>query len=104
MVPTQNWESVWPTIRTFHPAVVPLPVRQGFISNKRKQVHPAKYGNVELMKVRTEVCAKVHCNEEQGIVPSFQIPNFLHLTPPVVKKHADLIKRFCTPWPKGIAI
>ena len=28
-----------------------------------------------------------------------KIPNFLHLTPPVVKKHCAAIKKFCTPWP-----
>ena len=29
MKPDQDWNSVWPAARTFHPAVVPLPVRQG---------------------------------------------------------------------------
>jgi len=30
MKPDQDWMSVWPAQRTFHPASVPLPVRQGF--------------------------------------------------------------------------
>jgi small subunit ribosomal protein S35 len=74
----QDWEAVWPTIRTFHPSVVPLPVRQGHAQLKN-QVHPHKKGNVELMKV----------------------PNFLHLTPPVVAKQCRTLKQFCTPWPQG---
>ncbi|KDR07746.1 28S ribosomal protein S35, mitochondrial [Zootermopsis nevadensis] len=55
----QDWGNVWPGPRTFHPAVVPLPVRQGY---NEKDAPPGKFGNAELMK----------------------IPNFLHLTPPVV--------------------
>ncbi|XP_075229121.1 mitochondrial ribosomal protein S35 [Lycorma delicatula] len=77
MSETQEWSDVWPGPRTFHPAVVPLPVRQG--RNKLGPV-PDKYGNAELMK----------------------IPNFLHLTPPAIKKHCEAIKKFCTPWPKGL--
>ena len=34
MVPDQRWGNVWPAQRTFHPAVVPLPVRQGVIHQK----------------------------------------------------------------------
>ena len=78
MSPYQDWHSVWPGPRTFHPSVVPLPIRQGYIKLKT-QVIPEKHGNVELMK----------------------IPNFLHLTPPVVKKQCEAIKKFCTPFPKG---
>ena len=44
------------------------------------QVVPSKHGNTELLK----------------------IPNFLHLTPPVVKKHCEAIKKFCTPWPAAL--
>lgn len=29
-----------------------------------------------------------------------KIPNFLHLTPPVVKSQCESIKKFCTEWPK----
>ena len=29
MKPDQDWGNVWPAARTFHPDVVPLPVRQG---------------------------------------------------------------------------
>ena len=69
MKPDQDWPSVWPATRTFHPASVPLPVRQGF-SQLRGQPTPSKHANVELMKV----------------------PNFLHLTPPAIKRHCDVIK------------
>lgn len=31
-----------------------------------------------------------------------KIPNFLHLTPPAVKKHCSALKQFCTEWPKGL--
>ncbi|CAK9802517.1 28S ribosomal protein S35, mitochondrial [Anthophora plagiata] len=71
---TQDWQAVWPTARTFHPETVPLPLKQGY---KFKGVYPDKYANAELMK----------------------IPNFLHLTPPVIKKHCEALKRFCTKWP-----
>lgn len=74
----QDWEAVWPGARTFHPSVVPLPVRQGFVQHKMG-IRPPKRANIELMKT----------------------PNFLHLTPPVVKKQATAIKQLCTPWPKG---
>ncbi|KAI5700518.1 hypothetical protein M8J76_010565 [Diaphorina citri] len=73
----QDWTSVWPGPRTFHPAVVPLPLRQGY---DKKRVAQGKFGNAELMKV----------------------PNFLHLTPPAIKKHCDAIRKFCTPWPQGL--
>jgi len=79
MRPDQEWSSVWPAARTFHPAVVPLPVRQGIPQIKTK-ITPSKHANTELMK----------------------IPNFLHLTPPVVKKHCDAIRKFCNPWPAGL--
>jgi len=79
MTPDQSWGSVWPAPRTFHPATVPLPVRQGVVQTKA-QVVPAKYANAELMK----------------------IPNFLHLTPPVISTHCSAISKFCTAWPKGL--
>jgi len=79
MLPDQDWGSVWPAARTFHPASVPLPVRQGIPQVKTK-ITPSKFANTELMK----------------------IPNFLHLTPPVVKRHCAAIRKFCTPWPKGL--
>ena len=74
----QDWTSVWPGQRTFHPAVVPLPLRQGYPI--KGQAPPGKYGNAELMK----------------------IPNFLHLTPPTIKKHCEALKQFCTEWPEGL--
>lgn len=78
MKPDQDWNRVWPAQRTFHPAVVPLPVRQGFVQLKA-QVTPSKYANVELLKV----------------------PNFLHLTPPAIRAQCQRLKAFCTPWPPG---
>ncbi|XP_049813261.1 28S ribosomal protein S35, mitochondrial [Schistocerca nitens] len=75
--PDADWSNVWVGPRSFHPAVVPLPVRQGYVE---KGVVPGKYGNAELMK----------------------IPNFLHLTPPAVKKHCNALKKFCTPWPEEL--
>lgn len=74
----QDWGSVWPAARSFHPATVPLPVRQGY--PLKNQAPPDKYGNAELMK----------------------IPNFLHLTPPVITRHCEALKQFCTPWPEGL--
>lgn len=76
----QNWGNVWPGPRTFHPAVVPLPLRQGYREPGDKNLVPDKFANTELMK----------------------IPNFLHLTPPVVKRQCEALKKFCTPWPKGL--
>lgn len=79
MSPTQDWPSVWPAQRTFHPAVVPLPVRQGFTRWKNKPI-PSKHANAELMK----------------------IPNFLHLTPPAIRRQCQNIKEFCTKWPQAL--
>lgn len=74
----QDWPSVWPGPRTFHPATVPLPIRQGY--PLKHEAPPSKWGNAELMK----------------------IPNFLHLTPPAVKRHCEALKQFCTQWPEGL--
>lgn len=74
----QDWPSVWPGPRTFHPANVPLPIRQGY--PLKNQAPFGKYANAELMK----------------------IPNFLHLTPPAVRRHCEAIKQFCTKWPEGL--
>ncbi|XP_012285185.1 28S ribosomal protein S35, mitochondrial [Orussus abietinus] len=74
----QDWPSVWPGPRTFHPGVVPLPVRQGY--PKKREGPPSKWANTELMK----------------------IPNFLHLTPPAIKRHCEALKQFCTSWPEGL--
>jgi len=76
MTPDQDWTSVWPATRTFHPAVVPLPIRQGMRLTPLTAT-PSKWANAELMKV----------------------PNFLHLTPPTIKKHCDQLKQFCTEFP-----
>lgn len=72
----QKWGNVWPGPKTFHPSSVPLPLRQGYVP--KGQAPPGKKANAELMK----------------------IPNFLHLTPPVIKTQCEAIKQFCTPWPK----
>lgn len=74
----QDWGNVWPGPRSFHPASVPLPLRQGY--TKKGAPPPDKYANAELMK----------------------IPNFLHLTPPVIKRQCEILKQFCTPWPKQL--
>lgn len=68
----QDWTNVWPTDAIFRQSVVPLPVRQGAVKNESENqgLPPEKYGNVELMK----------------------IPNFLHLTPPHIKKQCAAIK------------
>ncbi|KAM3955531.1 mitochondrial ribosomal protein S35 [Aphomia sociella] len=72
----QDWGNVWPGPKTFHPSSVPLPIRQGYVP--KGQAPPGKKANAELMKV----------------------PNFLHLTPPVVKSQCEAIKQYCTEWPK----
>lgn len=74
----QDWTAVWPGPRSFHPATVPLPVRQGY--TEKNAPPPSKYANAELMK----------------------IPNFLHLTPPAIKQQCEALKKFCTAWPKGL--
>ncbi|XP_041984184.1 28S ribosomal protein S35, mitochondrial [Aricia agestis] len=76
MATNQDWGNVWPGPRSFHPSSVPLPIRQGYVP--KGQAPPGKKANAELMKV----------------------PNFLHLTPPVIKRQCEAIKQFCTEWPK----
>ncbi|CAB4053926.1 POLH [Lepeophtheirus salmonis] len=66
-----EWSSVWPAPKTFHPYVVPLPIRQGFVNRKEGKTVPDKNANVELMK----------------------IPNFLHATPPAIRQHCAAIKK-----------
>lgn len=74
----QKWSNVWPGPRSFHPATVPLPIRQGYINPlKDKRPPPDKFANAELMK----------------------IPNFLHLTPPAIEQQCTAIKKYCTKWP-----
>lgn len=80
MKPDQDWTSVWPATRTFHPAVVPLPIRQGMRLTPDSPT-PSKWANAELMK----------------------LPNFLHLTPPTIKKHCDELRQFCTEFPQVLA-
>lgn len=78
MATDQNWGSVWPGPKTFHPATVPLPIRQGF--TPKGVPAPGKFANAELMK----------------------IPNFLHLTPPIIQRQCEALKKFCTEWPKEL--
>lgn len=78
MAVDQSWDAVWPGPRTFHPASVPLPIRQGY--TPKGVPAPGKYANAELMK----------------------IPNFLHLTPPIIRKQCEALKRFCTAWPEKL--
>lgn len=68
----QDWTNVWPTAAMFKQSTVPLPVRQGYVRNsvENEGLPPEKYANAELIK----------------------IPNFLHLTPPHIKKHCEAIK------------
>ncbi|XP_064318011.1 small ribosomal subunit protein mS35 [Phalacrocorax carbo] len=74
----QDWSSVYPTAASFKPASVPLPIRMGY--PVKRGVPPPKEGNLELIK----------------------IPNFLHLTPPAIKKHCAALKDFCTEWPSAL--
>lgn len=77
---TQDWGNVWTGPRSFHPSTVPLPLRQGYREPQEQKPTPDKFANTELMK----------------------IPNFLHLTPPVVERQCEALKKFCTPWPAGL--
>ncbi|XP_053687814.1 28S ribosomal protein S35, mitochondrial [Sabethes cyaneus] len=79
MATDQDWGAVWPGPKSFNPSAVPLPLRQGYVDKKYK-IPPGKFANAELMK----------------------IPNFLHLTPPVIKKQCEALKQFCTAWPVGL--
>lgn len=71
---TQDWNTVWPTARTFNPNVVPLPMYQsglGVYNNSAPRKD--KFSNLELLKIQ----------------------NFLHLAPSNVKKQCRAIKKFC---------
>ncbi|XP_054160281.1 28S ribosomal protein S35, mitochondrial-like [Oppia nitens] len=80
MKTNQKWSDVWPAARVFHPSTVPLPLHMGYTNRNSGEVPSGKYHNPELLK----------------------IPNFLHLTPPVIQKQCEALKRFCTEWPKGL--
>ncbi|EFX86513.1 hypothetical protein DAPPUDRAFT_44321, partial [Daphnia pulex] len=68
----QDWHSVRPVARSFHPASVLLPLHQGWVV--LGATPPSKFANAELMK----------------------IPNFFHLTPPTIERHCQAWKKFCT--------
>ncbi|XP_033629462.1 28S ribosomal protein S35, mitochondrial-like [Asterias rubens] len=74
----QDWSNVYPTAAPFKWSAVPLPIRMGY--PVKRGIPPHKYGNAELLK----------------------IPNFLHLTPPAIKKHCAELKELCTEWPEGL--
>nr|XP_013802626.1 PREDICTED: 28S ribosomal protein S35, mitochondrial [Apteryx mantelli mantelli] len=78
MAVDQDWSSVYPTAAAFKPASVPLPIRMGY--PVKRGVPLPKEGNLELIK----------------------IPNFLHLTPPAIKKHCASLEDFCTEWPSAL--
>ncbi|KAM3870468.1 small ribosomal subunit protein mS35 [Diretmus argenteus] len=78
MAVDQDWTAVYPAAASFRADSVPLPVRMGY--PPEGGVHPAKKGNLELIK----------------------IPNFLHLTPAAIKKHCEALKPFCTEWPSAL--
>ncbi|KAK6169581.1 hypothetical protein SNE40_020607 [Patella caerulea] len=82
MKPDDDWTNVWPTASTFKWSAIPFPVRQGYTDNlsENENVTPGRYANTELLK----------------------IPNFLHLSPGHIKKHCQVLKDFCTPWPAGL--
>nr|XP_004226866.1 28S ribosomal protein S35, mitochondrial [Ciona intestinalis] len=73
-----EWSDIWPLPNQFNPYLVPLPLRMGH--TQKFCVSPDKYTSVELLKVQ----------------------NFLHLTPPAIKKHCAALKKFCTPFPKEL--
>jgi len=77
MAINQDWGNVWPAARTFHPATVPLPIHMSYVEDESLKSPLTKFNNPELLK----------------------IPNFLHLTPPVVKRQCEALKKFCTKWP-----
>ncbi|XP_076824005.1 small ribosomal subunit protein mS35-like isoform X1 [Clavelina lepadiformis] len=74
----REWSSQWPVQAPFNPYLVPLPIRMGWAQNNC--VMPDKFANLELVKVQ----------------------NFLHLTPPAIKKHCAKLKQFCTPFPEEL--
>ncbi|KGL80405.1 hypothetical protein N309_02146, partial [Tinamus guttatus] len=78
MAVDQDWASVYPTAASFKPASVPLPIRMGY--PVKRGVPLPKEGNLELIK----------------------IPNFLHLTPPAIRKHCAALRDFCTEWPSAL--
>ena len=80
MSPKQDWTNVWPSARVFHPGTVPLPIFMGYTRPDSKEVPAGKFHNPELLK----------------------IANFLHLSPPAIKKQCEALKKFCTEWPKGL--
>lgn len=80
MAVNQDWASAWPAARTFHPASVPLPLHMSYVDDLKMNSPLPKFNNPELLK----------------------IPNFLHLTPPAVKRQCEALKKFCTAWPEAL--
>lgn len=80
MSTSQDWTTVWPTARNFNPNTVPLSLHMNYVDDNKQEPVIGKFNNPELLK----------------------IPNFLHLTPPAIKKHCEVLKKFCTKWPKAL--
>ncbi|KAI7697573.1 hypothetical protein SSS_02709 [Sarcoptes scabiei] len=80
LAPDHDWTKVWPGPRNFHPSTVPLPLHMSYVPDEKLQPPVAKYNNPELLK----------------------IPNFLHLTPVMVKNQCEVLKKFCTKWPVAL--
>ncbi|XP_039265486.2 small ribosomal subunit protein mS35-like [Styela clava] len=74
----KNWSEIWTAPAPFDPHKFPCDIRMG--SEMNLVPKPGKYDNMELMKVQ----------------------NFLHLTPPAIKKHCEGLKKFCTEWPEEL--
>lgn len=73
-----NWSDYYPTVAPFDPYTLPFPLRMG--KQLKLCLQPDKFVNLELMKVQ----------------------NFLHATPPTVKKQCQALKGFCTKFPEGL--
>lgn len=65
-----DWPSVWPGAASYRWSTVPLPLRMGWVRRTDMRPPVKAKGNLELVK----------------------IPNFLHLTPPAIKRHCEAIK------------
>ncbi|KAL6072181.1 hypothetical protein STEG23_011674 [Scotinomys teguina] len=74
----RDWPSVYPVAAPFKPSAVPLPVRMWY--PVKKVVPMANERELELLKM----------------------PNFLHLTPPAIKRHCEALKGLCTEWPAAL--
>lgn len=73
-----DWSNFYEAANSYNAYIMPMEVRMGRETPKKVVKTPMlDWGNVELLK----------------------IPNFLHLTPPAIKKHCEALKEYCSPWP-----